>query len=122
LEFVEGTVIENRRVNNIVAENTGNALFIRFGHSDDEKPWCIKNIHISNVKVQVPFGRPDIDYDFRGPEVDFLPAFVFDDVHTIQMKNVKLTGAGEQPHYSLSRDFNHPDIIWANSVRVSLNV
>ncbi len=192
LESVDGAVIENIRVNHIVAENTGNALFIRLGHRDGEKPGTVNNIHISNVKVHVPFGRPDIDYDLRGPEVDFFhnpfpasiagipghyidgvvlenieirypgratkamayvpltdldrvpeqiedypefsmfrelpawglyvrhagniqlknihliledvdfrPAFVFDDVHTIQIRDLKLTGAGEQPQIIL---------------------
>lgn len=34
-------------------------------------PGTIKNVYIKDVKVQVPFGRPDINYDMREPEVDF---------------------------------------------------
>jgi hypothetical protein len=34
-------------------------------------------------------------------DVDFRPAFVLDDVHTIQMKGLKLTGAGEHPQIIL---------------------
>lgn len=71
LESVDGGFIENIDVRNIEAVNTGNALFIRLGHRDGETPGTIKNVHIKDVKVQVPFGRPDIDYDMRGPEVDF---------------------------------------------------
>ncbi|MGE5943243.1 MAG: glycoside hydrolase family 28 protein [Flavobacteriales bacterium] len=71
IESVDGAVIKNIDVSNIVAENTGNAIFIRLGHRDGEKPGSIKNVHIKNMKVQVPFGRPDINYDLRGPEVDF---------------------------------------------------
>ncbi|MGQ8338983.1 glycoside hydrolase family 28 protein [Sunxiuqinia sp. A32] len=71
IESVDGGVIENIKVSNIVAKNTGNAIFIRLGHRRGEKPGTIKNIHIHDIKVQVPFGRPDIDYDMRGPEVDF---------------------------------------------------
>ncbi len=71
IESVDGAAIENIKVSNIKAMNTGNAIFIRLGHRDGEKPGRVKNSYISNVKVQVPFGRPDIQYDLRGPEVDF---------------------------------------------------
>ncbi len=71
IESVDGATIENINVSNITAVNTGNAFFIRLGHRDGETPGTVKNINISNMKVQVPFGRPDIDYDLRGPEVDF---------------------------------------------------
>lgn len=71
LESVDGGVIENIVIQNINAVNTGNAFFIRLGHRDGEMPGIIKNIHFKDVKVQIPFGRPDINYDMRGPEVDF---------------------------------------------------
>ncbi len=71
IESVDGGVIENIKVTNVVAENTGNAIFIRLGHRGGEKPGVVKNIHIKDVKVQIPFGRPDINYDLRGPEVNF---------------------------------------------------
>jgi polygalacturonase len=71
IESVDGAVIDNVWVNNIVAKNTGNAIFIRLGHRQGEKPGVVKNIHISDIEVEVPFGRPDIDYDLRGPEVGF---------------------------------------------------
>jgi len=71
IESVDGAEIENIKVSNITAVNTGNAIFIRLGHRNGEKPGYIKNVSIKNVKVQVPFDRPDIDYDLRGPEVDY---------------------------------------------------
>ncbi|MEO6914381.1 MAG: glycoside hydrolase family 28 protein [Chitinophagaceae bacterium] len=71
LETVDGGTIENINIHNINAVNTGNAIFIRLGHRDGEKPGIVRNIHIKGVKVQVPFDRPDINYDMRGPEVDF---------------------------------------------------
>ncbi|MCU4166059.1 glycoside hydrolase family 28 protein [Carboxylicivirga caseinilyticus] len=71
IESVDGATIENIKVNNIVAKNTGNALFIRLGHRAGEKTGTVQNIHISDMQVEVPFGRPDTDYDLRGPEVDF---------------------------------------------------
>ena len=71
LESVDGGIIENITVRNVEALNTGNALFIRLGHRDGDTPGIIRNVHFKDLKVQVPFGRPDIDYDMRGPAVDF---------------------------------------------------
>jgi polygalacturonase len=71
IESVDGGAIENISVSNIVAKNTGNGIFIRLGHRGGEQPGTIKNVHIKDVKVEIPFGRPDINYDLRGPEVDF---------------------------------------------------
>lgn len=71
IQTVDGGFIENVSVNNISAVNTGNAIFLRLGHRSGEKPGSLKNITIKNVKVQIPFGRPDINYDLRGPEVNF---------------------------------------------------
>ncbi|SFU69941.1 Pectate lyase superfamily protein [Pustulibacterium marinum] len=71
IESVDGAVIENVQVNNLTAKNTGNAIFIRLGHRDGEKPGSIQNINIKNLKVEVPFGRPDLDYKLRGPEVNY---------------------------------------------------
>lgn len=70
IETVDGGNIENITVSNITAVNTGNAIFIRLGHRNGEQPGYLKNVHLKNIKVQVPFGRPDIDYDMRGPEVN----------------------------------------------------
>lgn len=71
IESVDGGIIENIDVSNINAVNTGNAIFIRLGQRSGDKPGSIKNVSIKNIKVQVPFGRPDSNYDLRGPEVDF---------------------------------------------------
>lgn len=71
IESVDGAIIDNIDVSNIDAVNTGNAIFIRLGQRSGDKPGSIKNVSIKNIKVQVPFGRPDINYDLRGPEVDF---------------------------------------------------
>jgi parallel beta-helix repeat protein len=71
IESVDGAEIENIKVSNIVAVNTGNAILIRLGKRNGDKSGYIKNVSIKNVKAQIPFGRPDIDYDLRGPEVDY---------------------------------------------------
>ena len=71
IESVDGAIIDNVDVSNVHAKNTGNAIFIRLGHRGGEKPGQIKNVRIRNMKVQIPFGRPDINYDMRGPSVNF---------------------------------------------------
>ena len=65
LEAVDGGFIEDIVVSNINAKNTGNAIFIRLGHRSGEKPGYVKNVHIKDMKVEVPFQRPDINYDLR---------------------------------------------------------
>ncbi|MGY5353360.1 glycoside hydrolase family 28 protein [Wenyingzhuangia sp. IMCC45467] len=69
IESVDGGHIENINVSNINAVNTGNAIFIRLGHRSGQSIGSVKNIHIKNIKVQVPLGRPDTGYEMSGPEV-----------------------------------------------------
>lgn len=71
IESVDGAEIENVTIRDIVAKNTGNAIFIRLGLRTGDKPGYVRNVNIEKVKVEVPFDRPDIDYDIRGPEVNF---------------------------------------------------
>jgi len=102
IESVDGGIIENIRVNNIVAKNTGNAIFIRLGHRAGERPGSVKNISLKNIKVEIPFGRPDIDYDLRGPEVNFfhnpfpasivgIPGYKIENVH---LENIEVSYPG----------------------------
>ena len=95
IESVDGGIIENISVSDIVAVNTGNAIFIRLGHRSGEKPGSVKDISISNMYVQVPFGRPDLGYDMRGPEVDFFhnpfPASIAG-IPGHEVENVKIEG------------------------------
>lgn len=69
LECVDGGIMENIRISDITALNTGNAIFIRLGHRAGENPGRIKGIHLSDITVAVPFECPDYDYDVRGPAV-----------------------------------------------------
>ena len=71
IESVDGATIEDVVADSITAVNTGNALFIRLGQRHGERKGIVRRIRISNLVAQVPFGRPDIDYDLRGPEVDY---------------------------------------------------
>jgi hypothetical protein len=72
LESVEGGILEDVTIRNIEAVNTGNAIFIRLGHRNvDGQVGTLKNVSIKNIKVQIPFDRPDAAYELRGPELPF---------------------------------------------------
>ncbi|MEJ7737166.1 MAG: glycosyl hydrolase family 28 protein [Chitinophagaceae bacterium] len=102
LETVDGGIIENINISNIKAVNTGNALFIRIGHRDGKTPGTVRNVHIRDMKVQVPFGRPDINYDMRGPEVDFFhnpfPASIVGipgyEIENVVLENIEISYPG----------------------------
>ncbi|WP_242157809.1 glycoside hydrolase family 28 protein [Aestuariivivens sediminis] len=102
IESVDGGIIENIKVNNIIAKNTGNAIFIRLGHRSGKQPGSIKNISLKNINVEVPFGRPDIDYDLRGPEVNFFhnpfPASIVGipdyNVEQVHLDNIEISYPG----------------------------
>lgn len=72
LESVDGGVLENIDINNVVATNTGNGIFIRLGHRNiDGKVGVLRNVTIKNLRVEIPFEQPDLYYDCRGPELSF---------------------------------------------------
>lgn len=72
IESVDGGDIENVVVRDMTGQNIGNPIFIRLGsRAKGRAAGTVKNIHISRCLFQVAFGRPDINYDLRGPEVDF---------------------------------------------------
>ena len=72
IECVDGGILKNVRVDDIVATNTGNAIFIRLGdRSSTKPPGILEDVTISNVKVEVAFDKPDLAYEIRGPELPF---------------------------------------------------
>lgn len=122
IESVDGGIIENIQVSNITAENTGNAIFIRLGHRDGEKPGVIKNVHIANMKVEVPFGRPDMNYDIRAMSSghhNTIPSSITGipghSVQDVLLENIEITYPGRaskgQAYFSLSRLDQFPEKI-----------
>jgi hypothetical protein len=74
LETVDGGFLENIDIRNVAATSTGNAILIRLGHrNNDEVYSTVKNIYISNVKVEIPAGKPDAGYEMEGPLLMYPP-------------------------------------------------
>ncbi len=102
LEAVDGGFIEDINVSNINAKNTGNAIFIRLGHRSGEKPGYVKNVHIKDMKVEVPFQRPDINYDLRagdcGDNHNIFPSSITGIpghyVENVVLENIEITYPG----------------------------
>ncbi|GGB17383.1 exo-poly-alpha-D-galacturonosidase [Puia dinghuensis] len=81
LECVDGGAMENVTVENVAAVNTGNALFIRLGHRNQQlPPGSVRHVTIKNLHVEVPAGKPDKGYEMEGPEMgyahNFFPASI----------------------------------------------
>ena len=90
------------QVSNVHAVNTGNAIFIRLGHRSGEQPGYLRNVTIKDVYVEVPFGRPDINYDLRGPAVTFFhnpfPSSISGipghDIENVKLENIEIVYPG----------------------------
>ena len=109
LECVDGGVLEDVRIKNIIAKNTGNALFIRLGNRRDNKNGnksTIKNIFIKNIKADIPKEKPDKGYPIEGPLPDsvsnLLPSSIVglpdNPIKNVYLKNIDITfGGGGKP-------------------------
>lgn len=124
IESVDGAIIENVRVENITATNTGNAIFVRLG--ERKKKWPtgeIKNVLLKNIKVDVCFERPDYAYDMRGPALPFfhnifpvsitgVPDHI---IENIRLENIKITypgkGSKARAYAPLSRLDDIPEMV-----------
>jgi hypothetical protein len=111
-EAVDGGHIENVVVNNVLATNTGNAIFIKLGHRNrDGEIGSIKNISIKNLNVQIPFAKPDLEYTIQGPVASFfhnifpgsISGLPGHNVENISLENVSISypGRGDQGYANL---------------------
>ena len=103
LESVDGGTLEDITIENIKATNTGNAIFIRLGHRKTEAAiGKVRKIRISNVKVEVPAGKPDKGYEMEGPVVrvphNIFPASITGlpghPVEDVILENISITYEG----------------------------
>ncbi|MDO3626446.1 glycoside hydrolase family 28 protein [Mucilaginibacter sp. BT774] len=104
LESVDGGTLEDINVDNIKATNTGNAIFIRLGHRNQKAPvGKVRGIHISNVAVDVPAGKPDAGYQMEGPAVrdphNVFPSSIVGipsgRVEDVTLENIKINYSGD---------------------------
>ena len=103
IESVDGAVISDIDIRDIVAKNTGNAIFIRLGKRNKKNPpGSINNVYIGNVKCEIPAGKPDKGYHMDGPPEQFahnvfpssitgIPGFV---PNNITLENIDISYAG----------------------------
>jgi hypothetical protein len=76
LESVDGGFMDHIVINNVIAKNTGNAIFIRRGRRDNQATVStLNNIYISNVKAEIPLYKPDQGYPLEGPPDHLRPGF-----------------------------------------------
>ena len=103
LESVDGGIMEDISIENIKATNTGNAIFIRLGHRRKEAPiGKVRNIRITNVKVEVPAGKPDKGYEMEGPALTYphnvFPASITglpgNPVENVTLENISISYEG----------------------------
>ena len=60
--------MENIDIQNVVAKNTGNAIFIRRGHRNKTgEVGTLRGVYIANVKAEIPLYKPDQGYPIEGP-------------------------------------------------------
>jgi len=91
---VDGGEIENIVIDGVRSINTGNVIYLRIGDrwSKGKKPY-MKDITISNVYAEVPYGKPDAGYNYEGPVEDLprniSPASIIG-LPEYKIKNVKL--------------------------------
>ncbi|MBC7399406.1 MAG: right-handed parallel beta-helix repeat-containing protein [Mucilaginibacter sp.] len=117
LETVDGAFMENIDIRNVVARNTGNAIFIRLGHRNkDERYSSIKHVYISDVKADIPNAKPDIGYPLEGPPpkpiiprnlnpavIAGIPGHAIEDV-TLENIDIAYGGGGDKKMAYISTD------------------
>ena len=71
IQSVDGGEIENILVDGLEAVNTSNAIYLRTGiRWNNGKMGYLRNITLSNIKVEVPATKADAGYSYEGPIED----------------------------------------------------
>jgi len=103
LESVDGGVLEDVRIARVRARNTGNALFIRIGQRNTDKPpGVVRDIELADMEVDVPVGRPDAGYEHAGPPLkvvtNLIPSSIVGlpdrPVERVLLRNITITFGG----------------------------
>lgn len=125
IQSVDGGHIEDIDVSDIVAENTGNAFFIRLGRRvRGRAAGSIRNIRIRNLSITVPSTAPDAGYPHAGPPLkrphNIIPASIVGlpehPVENITFENIRIAMPGgadpdvaHMPWEKLHRVPEHPE-------------
>ena len=123
LQSVDGGHIEDIDISDIVAENTGNAFFIRIGQRvDGRSAGTIRNIRIRDLTITVPASAPDTGYPHAGPPLrrphNVIPASIvglpLHPVENVTLENIRISmPGGADPavaHIPLEKLHRLPDL------------
>jgi Glycosyl hydrolases family 28 len=123
IQSVDGGHIEDIDVSDIVAENTGNAFFIRIGQRvAGRAPGTIRNIRIRDLAITVPATAADTGYSHAGPPLkrphNVIPASIVGlpghPVENVTLENIRITmPGGASPtlaHIPLEEIHEMPDL------------
>ena len=103
IQSVDGGAIENILVDSLDAVNTGNAIFLRTGMRwNNGRKGYLRNVMLSNIRVEVPFEKPDAGYSYEGPIEDLprniSPAGIVGipdiPIENVTLKNVEIVYPG----------------------------
>lgn len=103
IQSVDGGHIEDIDVSDIVAENTGNAFFIRIGQRVEGRvAGSIRNVRIRNLSITVPATAPDAGYPHAGPPLNrphnIIPASIIGlpehPVEHVTLENIRISMPG----------------------------
>lgn len=71
IQSVDGAEVENIVIDSLDAANTGNAIYLRTGKRwGGAKEGYLRNITLSNIRVEVPLEKADAGYSYEGPVED----------------------------------------------------
>ena len=103
IQSVDGGEIENILVDSLEAVNTSNAIYLRTGRRwNNGKEGYLRNVTLSNIRVEVPEGKADAGYSYEGP-VEDLPRNISPSgivgipdlpIENITLKNVEIIYPG----------------------------
>ena len=71
IQSVDGGEIENIIVDSLDAVNTSNAIYLRTGERwHGGKKGYLRDVTLSNIRVEIPAGKADAGYSYEGPVED----------------------------------------------------
>ena len=103
IQSVDGGEIDNILVDSLEAVNTSNAIYLRTGiRWNNGKKGYLRNVTLSNIRVEVPAGKADAGYSYEGP-VEDLPRNISPSgivgipdipIENITLKNIEIVYPG----------------------------